>query len=324
MRDTDKKIIDVLLPITAEEKEILDGKKTIDRSLYMERSDNTVNSKKLLEMGKLITIRPHTRFIHFPVHTHDYVEVVYMCMGSTTHIVNGNAVVLNEGELLFLNRNARQEILEAGLNDIAVNFVILPQFFDTALAMLGEEETPIRRFILNCLTGDSDSDTYLHFKVKDVLPVQNLIENLLHTLISNTPNKRRINQNTMGLLLLNLVNHTDKLAYESREDIAVMEVYRYIEENYVSGTLTEVAELLHYDFYSLSRMIKKKTGKTYKDLLQEKRLSQSAFLLLSTGMNVSDISISVGYENVSYFHRIFSRHFGCSPKSYRDSHGENE
>ena len=95
---TDKEILSVLLPITDEEKEILDGKKTIDRSLYMERSDNMVNSKKLLEMGKLITIRPHTRFIHFPVHTHDYVEVVYMCMGSTTHIVNGNAVVLNEGE----------------------------------------------------------------------------------------------------------------------------------------------------------------------------------------------------------------------------------
>jgi len=150
------------------------------------------------------------------------------------------------------------------------------------------------------------------------------VENLLHTLISNTPNKRRINQHTMGLLLLNLVNHTDKLAYESREDIAVMEVYRYIEENYVSGTLTEVAELLHYDFYSLSRMIKKKTGKTYKDLLQEKRLSQAAFLLMSTGMNVSDISVLIGYENVSYFHRIFSRRFGCSPKSYRDSHIENE
>ena len=88
-------------------------------------------------------------------------------------------------------------------------------------------------------------------------------------------------------------------------------------------------KIVNYALFSeefMSKVItrKKKTGKTYKDLLQEKRLSQAAFLLMSTGMNVSDISVLIGYENVSYFHRIFSRRFGCSPKSYRDSHIENE
>ena len=316
---TDQRIMKVLTPINEEEQRILDGKKTIDRTLYMEKSEDVINSKNLLEMGKLITIRPHTRFIHFPEHTHDYIEVVYMCSGNTTHLINGTKLVLGEGELLFLNRHARQEIMEAGVNDIAVNFIILPQFFDTALAMLGEEETPIRRFVLDCLTGSSRNETYLHFKVRDVLPIQNLVENLLFTLISNTPNKRQINQSTMGLLLLNLVNHTDKLSCESTEDVAIVKVYRYIEENYRSGTLTEIADMLHYDLYSLSRMIKKKTGKTYKELIQEKRLSQAAFLLLSTAMNISDVSIAVGYENVSYFHRIFAEHFRCSPKMYREN-----
>ena len=38
-----------------------------------------IDSDKLLEAGQLITIRPHTRFVHFPEHTHNYVEVIYMC-----------------------------------------------------------------------------------------------------------------------------------------------------------------------------------------------------------------------------------------------------
>lgn len=59
----DTAILDRLRPITQEEQAILDGRDTIDRELYMQGQENTINSKKLLASGKLITIRPHTRFI---------------------------------------------------------------------------------------------------------------------------------------------------------------------------------------------------------------------------------------------------------------------
>ena len=60
------KIIEKLKEITPEEREILDGQSEIDRNIYMQGSGNTVNSQKLLELGKLITVRKHTRFIDFP------------------------------------------------------------------------------------------------------------------------------------------------------------------------------------------------------------------------------------------------------------------
>ena len=57
--------------------------------------------------------------------------MVYMCAGKTTHIINGNKeLTLEEGDLLFLNQNVYHEILPSGENDIAVNFIILPEFFD--------------------------------------------------------------------------------------------------------------------------------------------------------------------------------------------------
>ena len=98
----DRSILDRLRYVTAEEQAILDGRTTIDRELYMQGQGSTINAKKLLSSGKLITIRPHTRFIHFPSHTHDYVEVVYMCAGQTTHFVNGIPIDLKQGELLFI------------------------------------------------------------------------------------------------------------------------------------------------------------------------------------------------------------------------------
>ena len=312
-----QEILEKLMPITKEERIILDGADTVDKSLYTTHEDNVIRSKKLLSKGRLIHVRTHTRFVHFPEHTHDFVEAVYMCMGQTTHIINGKELVLKEGELLFLGQNARQEILPAGENDIAVNFIIQPSFFDKTLEMLGAEETPIKNFLISSLF-DGENQSYLHFKVSGVLPVQNLVENLICTLISNTSNKRNINQTTMGLLFMQLLNHTDMLVYETREDRAIMDIFRYIEDNYKNGSLTEASRLLHYDFYWLSHEIKNRTGKTYTEHLQEKRLSQAAFLLKSTSLSVEEIAIAVGYENKSYFHRIFSKKFGVSPKKYRN------
>ena len=310
-------IMEILSAVTAEEQVILDGRATIDRQLYMRGQDNTINAQKLLASGKLITLRPHTRFIHFPEHTHDYVEVVYMCAGQTVHIVNRNRIVLHQGELLLMNQSATHEILEAKASDIAVNFIVLPEFFTNVLTFMDEEETPLRRFLVDCLCGQTSGSGFLHFKVAGITPIQNSIENLLFTLLQETSNKRKMSQMTMALLFMQLVGHTETLQMPDIEQAVIFKVLAYVESRYVDGSLTELAELLHFDLYSLSREIKRKTGKNYTQLVQEKRLAQAAFLLKNTDRNVDDIANAVGYENMGYFHRIFKDAFGMSPRNYR-------
>ena len=306
-----------LSAVTEEEKRILAGERRIDRSLYMDGTRDVISGDKLLKSGQIITIRPHTRFVAFPEHTHDYVEMVYMCEGETRHEVNGTPLTLKKGELLMLGQHARQSIAAAGKEDVAVNFIVRPAFFSGTLSFLGEEETPLRRFVVSCLTGENEAG-YLLFHVADVLPIQNLIENLLYTLTEEIPNRRGILQSTMGLLFAQLLNHTDALQFEDREQNAVLSVLRLIEEHYADGSLSALAEELHYELPSLSRLILKKTGRNYTGLLQEKRMSQAAWLLRNTDKKVDEISFSVGYENVSYFHRLFTARFGMSPKKYRD------
>ena len=314
-------ILEKLQQITPEEQRILSGEKTIEKEIYMEENSNVIDATKLLEAGKLIQVRTHTRFIHFPEHTHNYVEMIYMCSGSTHHVINGEDVILKQGELLILNQNAVQEIYPAGEGDVAVNFIILPEFFDYGLKMIETEENQLRDFIVDCLRGENQSAGYLHFKVAEVLPVQNLLENLIWTIVNKQPNKRSINQATMGLLFLQLMNHMDKMETDaaSEQQKFIIQVLSYVEEHYKSGELTELAEELYFDIYWLSKEIRKRTGKTYTDLVQAKRLSQAAYLLRTTAMNVIDISMAVGYDNISYFHRIFQKKYGMTPRRYRIS-----
>lgn len=97
----------------------------------------------------------------------------------------------------------------------------------------------------------------------------------------------------------------------------LLAVYRYVEEHYKEGALAGFAKMQNMDLANMSRLIKKITGKTYTELIQEKRLAQACFHFERTKLSVSDIGLDIGYENLSYFHRIFKKRYGVSPKEYR-------
>lgn len=312
-------LIDCLKKITPEEQTILQSSGEIQQELYTSKAAFVVDSQKLLEKGRLIEIRPHTRFAYFPRHRHDYVEMVYMCSGSTTHIINGKErIVLREGDLLFLNQTVYHEILPAAEDDVAVNFIILPAFFDRAITMI-ERENVLRDFLLSTLSSGSSS-SYLHFPTKDIVPVQNLIENMIWTLIYQRHGTNTINQTTMGLLFLNLSFFAERINQNDpaqREQTLVFSVLKYIESTYRSGTLADVSDIVALPTYTVSRLLKRHTGLNFKELLQKRKLEQAAYLLANTPLTVDIIRENIGYDNSSYFYRCFKEKYGCSPADYR-------
>ena len=231
IRMTDELLVE-LKKITPEEESILAGRAEIEKDIYMSEGHDTVEAKRLLDDGKLIQVRTHTRFVHFPRHTHNYIEVIYMCSGSTHHVIDGKDVFLQEGEVLLLNQKAVQEIYPAGMDDVAVNFIVLPEFFDCGLKMMGEEKNLLRDFVIDCLKGENGAAGYIHFKVADILPIQNLLENLIWSIWHRQPNKRSINQITMGLLFLQLMNYTDRMetGFGNRQQGVMISVLGYVEE----------------------------------------------------------------------------------------------
>ena len=67
----------------------------------------------------------------------------------------------------------------------------------------------------------------------------------------------------------------------------------------------------------LSAYLKKNTGLTFIKLVHLQRINVAAEYLANTVVAIEQIALKVGYENPSYFYKIFKKTMGCSPKEYR-------
>lgn len=129
-----------------------------------------------------------------------------------------------------------------------------------------------------------------------------------------------MNQYTMGLVFLYLLNHLENLSHNSSMDYReaiVQAVLGYIKSDCKNANLTKIAKDTHQSVSVLSKLIRQKTGYTFKELLQQRRFETAAHLLTETDLAVEEIALDVGYENLSYFFRQFKSRYGVTPRAYR-------
>ncbi|MDD3430032.1 MAG: AraC family transcriptional regulator [Oscillospiraceae bacterium] len=315
-------LLQKLSVITPEEQKILRGE-SVEMRTYGAKRENIVDAHALLGTEKQIDIRPHTRFAPFPRHKHDFVEIMYVCSGSITHVVGEKAICVKAGELLLLGRNTWHEIQPAKETDIGVNFIIRPAFLHTAFNMM-DSQNVISEYLINCLAGEGSAEEYLYFSVADILPVQNLVENLVFALCERQPNVK-MSEITMGLLLLHLLQEIGnvEISGDAPRGLA-LRALQYIEEHYADATLRYFAAQNNLAEYAVSRMIKAQLGTSFRVLLMEKRFAVAQQMLQTTPLSVTDIITAVGYENTSYFYRSFAKCHGCTPQQFRKLQGYNK
>ena len=128
-----QQLLDELMQVSEEENKYRAGQVAIEEKLYSEASVQEIDRQKLLRRGKLITVRPHSRFVEFPMHRHNYVEIMYVVQGSITHVIDGSELTLHKGDLLMLNQYVEHAIHRAEYEDIGINFIALPEFFEVPL-----------------------------------------------------------------------------------------------------------------------------------------------------------------------------------------------
>lgn len=314
-----KDILEELLQITEEEQDILEQRTNVSKELYTSKSNFIIESEKFLSKDKMIMVRKHTRFVDFPLHKHDYIEVNYVYYGELKQTVGGRPITLRKGELLLLNQHIEHEIKACSTDDIVINFIIRPEFFEFIFSFLSSENI-ISDFLINSLYNNTQSGQFLYFKVAEMESIQDLVGKMIYEILYPSTFSESEIKLYMGLFMIELIKNSDKVERKeeaSLQHYLIVESLKYIEENFKDGSLYELAERLNQSHYGLSKTIKKATGHTFKELLQERRLIRAKELLEGTVLPITSIIEQVGYDNVSYFYRIFKTKYGLTPNEYK-------
>ncbi|MDC3416247.1 AraC family transcriptional regulator [Aquibacillus salsiterrae] len=313
-----RNLFEELMQFTDEELAIIHNQE-VKKDLYTSQSSFVIEGERFLKPNKMIMVRKHTRFIDFPKHKHDYIEINYVYHGKLTQHVAGDEITLKKGELLFLNQHIEHEIEAAEQRDIVINFIIRPDFFEFIFTYL-DSDNKITEFLIDSLYNQTHNGHYLYFKVSEVEEIQQLIGKMIEEIWYPSVLSQSSIKLYMGLLIIELIKHVDKLIQkqETQEHYVTLQVLNYIEDNYQEASLEELAKQLNQPSYWLSKHIKKSTNQTFKTLLQDKRLRRAKELLEVTTMPIVEIAEQVGYDNISYFYRIFKGKYDYTPSQYRN------
>lgn len=98
------------------------------------------------------------------------------------------------------------------------------------------------------------------------------------------------------------------------------QIMKYIECNYMEKiTIADIASEIGVSSSHFMKFFKNTMGTSFIDYLNEYRLAMASRLLLSSDASVLDVANEVGFDNLSYFNRLFKKKFGLAPTNYRKS-----
>ena len=258
----------------------------------------------------------------FPIHYHDEYELTLILNGKgAKRVVGGHIEIIDDLELALIGPNLYHAWLTHQCQSEAITEITI-QFHRDLF-----DEKFLRRNQLSFLKNMLDrSQRGIAFPPETVcllkerimaLDKKNGFDSVLELL--SILHDLSTSRNVKTLSDLSFTN--EKFHYNSRR---IEKVFEHMNTNYNKQvTLGEVARIANMPEASFSRFIKKRTGKTFIDSLNEIRLGHASRMLIDSTTTVAEIAYKCGFNNISNFNRIFKRKKLCIPKEFRETYTGN-
>ncbi len=260
---------------------------------------------------------------HFAVeypHRHDFFEVLYLKQGSGVHVIDDNRYEVKPPCIFFMSPGQAHK-LELSQDIEGYIFLFTSDFY---------------------LINQSNQNRLLEFPFFFTIQQTNpplLLNNTQDTAFLENLFVRAISEvgkaNFSGELLLSLLDLIlvyaasiykvdEQMLVKGKGHLLVKRFYQLIEENYQNNfSINQYAELLAITPNHLTQTVKQLTGKTGKEIIQEKQLLETKRLLVHTNLGVSEIANQLNFTDQSYFTKFFKKLTGETPLHFRSKSMKN-
>lgn len=261
------------------------------------RAQDFIRADRNIEIEKLL------RYVHIPVHKHDFMELVFVFSGTCIHTVEGQSFQQGAGTFTIVNSYTKHELVASPDCLCLTIKVRIDTFRDFHIPNLPLLAVPVS---FNC--GD---DTFMR--------------DMLLTIYEQQTNEACYHDEIMSLLLQSVLIYcmqnfrdTVKFLYAGTKlEGRMLEITNYMFENYQNVTLRGLARHFGYSEPYLCKLFREETDTTFTKILRKFKLEQAKKLLQTTDKRLNEICDTVGYSDTTQFIRDFKQQYGNTPAKYR-------
>lgn len=265
--------------------------------------------------GSNMRIWYNNRSEDYPVHRHSCLEITIPIEKSYTYIFDDRTIILKEKEILFVPPDMLHKIAgtRSGIRFIYLfNIDFLKGFFD-----YDEFQKLIKEPLL--ITPDTHPEVYS-------LIFERFMEiNDLYFFYSTTVKEISIFSKLMDVFgMLMKKDYSDSLVViQNDKQREVYIKFKSLAEwlamhSSENVSMDEAATHVGYSKFHFARLFKEYTGMTFNDYQTTLKLKEVERQLADTDLQISDIAMSCGFNNLTSLSRCFKKQYGCSPSQFRN------
>ena len=265
-------------------------------------------------------IKYHADLTKCELHTHSFIEIAYTLSGKAKHILNGKSEIIKENDYVIIEPGSKHQYIKIGTEDLSIINCIFTASFPYPCAT--------ENSFYECMKNPS-----LNINSKNIKPEQ--ISRIYH---DDTGEVRQIfllmqdeyknKDYKYALVARRLLNIIVLLTARSLEpgnmaSTFISETIKdYVSVHYAEHNVLEViGEKLNYSVPYLSKKFKAETGESFKSYQQKIRINEAVLLLIQSNISIGEISNLVGYTDIKYFIKVFTKKQGVSPSKFKKLYG---
>lgn len=255
-------------------------------------------------------------FSEVPLHWHNEMEIVYVKKGSGLVELDFEKHTVKAGDMIVVLPGQMHGIYR--LEDYSMEYENI--IFSIDMLISKSNDTLFEEFFVPFLAGSIVFDHIITEGTPRYAELQSCLDRA-DALCTDWPEGYKLALKACLFEFLFLLRQSTDISVTrpaQKNMDRIKTIIKYIETNYQAPiSIDEIASVCGFSSSHFMKFFKNTMGTSFIDYLNDYRLSMASRMLLSSDATILMVAADCGYDNLSYFNRLFKKKYGMTPSAYR-------
>ena len=245
-------------------------------------------------------------------------QVLYCLTGKCEVKIGTQSFSLTSGNILLIEKDSAYAIKLSDKNTVIIKFKLSSDFsWDEQIGNV-TIDTPTEEKLSTLFLKNLSQDKAFLFTTTSVMWSSQSIREIVQDDLNHAAFNSTIGLELLKVVILrNLREQNFKLSEKRENKFKDETLDQYIDQHYNDITLAEAAEYFGFNRNYFSTMVKEKTGKSFVEHVDDRRMREARRLLAKPNVSLKEIIETIGYSSKSFFYKKFKHYYGMTPAEMR-------